>query len=149
MAPVAIDHRRGHRHRAEAGRSCREGIRVEHDQVGRITDTEHQTPSRQGHRSEEGFLDGDRLFRMPRLAVIACPVHRRGNGDPGVQRCDGRIGPERENGACIEQGAQDEGPPRPARPVAIRDVAVVDRVFRLDARDNSELREPGDVDVIQ
>ena len=86
---------------------------------------------------------------MPRRAIALGAGDGRRHGYPGVEWRDRCVGAEGERDPGLEQAAQHKGTSRAPGPVTVGDIAVVEGVFWLHARHDTQPREPGDVFVAQ
>ncbi len=114
-----------------------ERVGVEKDQVGAGAGV-HRTLAVDGSRQR--LLRGERLLGVPGGTVVGGPVHRCGDGQPGVERRDGCVGAHRQLHAVVDHPAQREGAVSAVRPHQLGDVAVVEQVGGLHAGDHAEPR---------
>jgi hypothetical protein len=146
--PAPTEHRGHDMHLGQLLGPALEGVAIEDDEVGQVSRQELPAPALvagepggRDTRGVEGLLDGDRLLRMPRIAFVERAQDTGADPEEGVELRHRRIGPVRNDCACVEEGAEGIGTVAPARPVRLRKVAIRGGVAELHRCCHSELGE--------
>src|SRR5262245_12207611 len=150
--PTAADHRGHDLDRLQLVRSAVERVAREDDEVGEVAGEKLPAaalvpgqPRRVDDRRDEGLLDGQALFRVPRGALVDRAEHSRSNAGEGVELLDGRVGAVGEERARLPERPERVRTVDAIRPEALGEIAVGGGVAELDRARNAELREPADV----
>ena len=113
MHPAAGDHRRDDLHLGELRGLAREGIAVEHDEVGEPARDERAAaplvmaePRRSNARRVQRLAERECLLGPPRRPVVACAQDAGDDTGPGVELLDRRVRAVRDERARVEQRAK-------------------------------------------
>ena len=125
-------------------------VAIEHDQVGGVARKGSRAAvlavraRRARHSRVERLVDGERLLRMPGVALVDRAAHARADPRERVELLDRRIAAVRDDGARVEQRPERVGAVGLAGPVAVGEIAV-GRGGELHRAGDAERGEAGEI----